>query len=59
MITSLIGSTPSPASILSFQTGYLPWSARLLAYHASFVEEYPPFSFGERATSTPAAMATR
>jgi hypothetical protein len=50
----LIGNTV-PASILEFQTGFLRWHARLLAYHASFVEEYPPFSFGDRAATTPTA----
>ena len=34
-----------PASILAFQGGVLRWQARLVAYHASLVEEYPPFSF--------------
>ncbi|HEU0031462.1 MAG TPA: DUF4389 domain-containing protein [Kofleriaceae bacterium] len=33
-----------PHGILSFQRGFLAWEARLLAYHASLVEEYPPFS---------------
>lgn len=47
-----------PPSILAFQTGYLRWQARLLAYHASFIEEYPPFSFGERATTTPASAVS-
>ncbi|HEX2685560.1 MAG TPA: DUF4389 domain-containing protein [Kofleriaceae bacterium] len=40
----LIGGTVSP-SILGFQRGVLRWAARLVAYHASLVEEYPPFSF--------------
>lgn len=53
-ISILIGNTV-PASITSFQTGFLRWHARLLAYHASFVEEYPPFSFEDHAT-TPASM---
>lgn len=34
-----------PHGILGFQRGVLRWQARLLAYHASLVEEYPPFSF--------------
>jgi uncharacterized protein DUF4389 len=34
-----------PRSILAFQRGVLRWQARLLAYHASFVVEYPPWSF--------------
>jgi len=37
---------PMPSSILAFQRGVLRWQARLVAYHASLVEEYPPFSFG-------------
>lgn len=40
----LIGG-PMPGSILAFQRGVLCWQARLVAYHASLVEEYPPFSF--------------
>lgn len=35
---------PMPQSILAFQRGRLRWEARLVAYHASLVEEYPPFS---------------
>lgn len=34
-----------PESILGFQRGVLRWQARLVAYHASLVDEYPPFSF--------------
>lgn len=34
-----------PSSILGFQRGIVRWQARLLAYHASLVDEYPPFSF--------------
>ena len=34
-----------PPSIAGFQRGVLRWSARLVAYHASLVEEYPPFAF--------------
>ena len=33
-----------PPSILAFQRGVLRWNARLVAYHASLVEEYPPFA---------------
>jgi hypothetical protein len=44
-----------PASILEFQTGYLRWQARLVAFHASLVEEYPPFSFQDHASNLPAA----
>jgi hypothetical protein len=34
-----------PSAILAFQRGMLRWQARLFAYHASLVDEYPPFSF--------------
>jgi len=37
-------NTTIPASILGFQRGVLRWIANLLAYHASLVVEYPPFS---------------
>jgi len=53
----LVGST-MPASILAYQRGILRWKARLVAYHASLVDEYPPFSFDTDAghsASTPLA----
>lgn len=31
-------------SLYNFQEGVIRWEARLLAYHASLVEQYPPFS---------------
>lgn len=34
-----------PGWILGFQRGVLRWQARLAGYHASLVDEYPPFSF--------------
>ena len=33
-----------PRSLYGFQRGVVRWLARLLGYHASLVEEYPPFS---------------
>ena len=44
MLTILI-DRKVPAGILAFQEGVLRWQARLAAYHASLVDEYPPFSF--------------
>ncbi len=35
---------PIPRSILGFQRAILRWQAHLVAYHASLVEEYPPFA---------------
>ena len=43
-VTILIGQHV-PDWILGFQRGMLRWQARLAAYHASLVDEYPPFSF--------------
>jgi hypothetical protein len=34
-----------PESLYGFQCGVLRWQARLLAYHTSLVDPYPPFSF--------------
>ena len=33
-----------PSSIYGFLRGYLRWHARVLAYLASLVDEYPPFA---------------
>jgi hypothetical protein len=33
-----------PATLYRFLQGLLFWQARLLAYHASLIEQYPPFS---------------
>ena len=41
------GSCPPWAT--SFIKGYLRWIARLMAYMASLVDEYPPFSFEDGA----------
>jgi hypothetical protein len=43
-----------PAAILAYQRGVLRWQARLLAYHASLVVEYPPWAFD---TDAPAPLA--
>ncbi|HTL33643.1 MAG TPA: DUF4389 domain-containing protein [Kofleriaceae bacterium] len=51
-ILVLVGA-PIPAGCLGFQRGVLRWQARLLAYHASLVEEYPPFALDTEETSTP------
>ena len=40
-----------PRSILAFQRGVLRWQARLVAYHASFVAEYPPWSLDTEPSS--------
>ncbi len=42
-VTILIKET-YPASLYGFQRAIIRWLARLLGYHASLVEDYPPFS---------------
>lgn len=39
----------------NFLLGLQRWSIRLLAYQASLVDDYPPFSFGDTPPSLPAA----
>lgn len=46
-----------PAWAFDFIRGYLRWTARVLAYMASLVDEYPPFSFEGGGTVVPAAGA--
>jgi hypothetical protein len=41
-----------------YLVGLQRWSIRLLAYQASLVDEYPPFSFSDAQTSLPTARAT-
>ncbi len=54
----LVGG-PMPSSIAKFQRGVLRWSARLVAYHASLVKEYPPFAFAtEDGHDTPLAAGS-
>jgi hypothetical protein len=55
-LTVLLGLS-MPRSILAFQRGVLRWQARLVAYHASFVVEYPPWSFNTE-THAGDALAT-
>lgn len=50
----LNGTYPEWAS--DFIRGYLRWNARLLAYMASLVDEYPPFSFGNGDAGAPPAV---
>jgi len=56
-ISILINGT-NPEWAVSFIRGYLRWTARLLAYMASLVDEYPPFSFGNGAEPATTAQAS-
>ncbi len=55
-ISILINGT-YPDWAFNFIRGYLRWNARLFAYMASLVDEYPPFSFQNGETPAPAAAA--
>lgn len=43
-----------PEGLYNFQRGVLRWEARLLGYHASLVEEYPPFALDMQPAEAPA-----
>ena len=51
---SILASGSCPEWASNFIRGYLRWNARLLAYMASLVDEYPPFSFSEGDAGAPA-----
>ena len=42
-----------PEGLYDFQRGVLRWEARLLGYHASLVDQYPPFALDTGAEATP------
>jgi hypothetical protein len=46
-----------PESLYGFQRGVVRWTARLLAYLASLVEAYPPFSFANGESDRAAATS--
>jgi len=43
-----------PEGLYNFQRGILRWEARLLGYHASLVEQYPPFALDTEPEPAPA-----
>jgi uncharacterized protein DUF4389 len=45
------------AGAFQYLVGLQRWSTRLLAYQASLVDEYPPFSFTDPAAALPTARA--
>ncbi len=45
-----------PEGLYNFQRGVLRWEARLLGYHASLVEEYPPFALDMGSAEAEAAV---
>ncbi len=55
-IAILINGT-YPEWAANFIRGYLRWTARVMVYMASLVDEYPPFSFEGEAAGAPAPPA--
>lgn len=49
----VLSGSAMPDAILGYQRGVLRWQARLLAYHASLVDEYPPFSLDTGSLADP------
>jgi len=43
-----------PEGLYNFQRGVVRWTARLLAYHASLVDQYPPFALDTGPEPAPA-----
>ena len=57
-VISILVSGNYPDWAFDFIRGYLRWNARVLAYMASLVDEYPPFSFSDDAApALPARQA--
>ncbi len=54
---SILVNGTAPGWAEGFIRGYLRWNARVLAYMASLVDEYPPFSFENGGEAAPAATA--
>ena len=48
-----------PQGLYDFMCGVVRWQARLVAYHASLVDEYPPFAFdmGSQSSAPPTPSA--
>jgi hypothetical protein len=42
-----------PENLHNFQRGLLRWAARLLAYHASLIDQYPPFALDTGSEAPP------
>ena len=43
-VISVLIQEQYPEGLYNFQLGIMRWQARLMGYHASFVQEYPPFA---------------
>jgi len=55
-LTILVTERVGPGAF-HYLVGLQRWSIRLLAYQASLVDEYPPFSFSEPASTAPSVHA--
>jgi hypothetical protein len=54
---AILFSERHPPSLYRFQRGVLRWQGRLLAYHASLVDAYPPFAFDTGRSTPPGVPA--
>jgi hypothetical protein len=50
---SILVSSTYPDWAFGYIRGYLKWNARVLAYMASLVDEYPPFAFDDGSAPAP------
>jgi hypothetical protein len=53
---SILFTENYPETLQRFQRDVLTWIARLLAYHASLVDAYPPFAFESSEASPPSGL---
>jgi hypothetical protein len=56
-VLSILFTQRIGAHTFNYLVGLQRWSVRLLAYQASLVDEYPPFSFSDDAPALPRAHA--
>jgi hypothetical protein len=53
-VVSILATENYPQAFRDFQRAYLGWIARVLAYHVSLVEAYPPFAMDTDTAPPPA-----
>jgi hypothetical protein len=58
MISVLINENYAEG-LYDFQLGIMRWHARLLGYHSSLVDQYPPFAIDSGPEAAPAAPTDR
>jgi len=56
-VISVLIQEQYPEGLYNFQLGIMRWQARLMGYHASLVQEYPPFALDTGAQGVPPPSA--